>query len=370
MLAFSVLATALLSTLLVPGTVVGRLLGSLPIRAFGQRAFALYLWHYPTIMLMGANRGDATWEMTLAAVAVSLVAAELSLRLVERPFARLIDGREVGDSRFAKAAPIASSALVLACAAYSCYALVAIPPEYLVPEDAIVSTGKAAGEAMDVPGRDDGKPAREKDGENRQGPPPAPKPPVTVTDRTIVTASPEERNRGIVDPLVIGDSVPGDAGDDMVPDGMGWQTRLPDAWVDTYIGRMPGQALDVLHGYLDQGVVGKVVVMACFSNTTPAPETLNDMIAAVGSGRQLYLVGTINSDGFQDDANANLIAAADAHDNVHYVDWPVVLDGRFGELLWADDTHLRPEGAREYVDMIVRAVAQDLVNGGGAATER
>ena len=90
--------------------------------------------------------------------------------------------------------------------------------------------------------------------------------------------------------------------------------------------------------------------MACFSNTTPMPETLDEMISAVGLDRQLYLVGTVNPDGFQDAANTNLVAATDSHENVHYVDWLAVLDGRLGEFLWADATHLRPEGARAYVE--------------------
>jgi flavin-binding protein dodecin len=145
--------------------------------------------------------------------------------------------------------------------------------------------------------------------------------------------------------------------------------RLPDALIDTYIGRRPDQAIEVMKGYLDQNVVGHVVVYACFSNTTASAEQLEEMIEIVGEDREVYLVGTVNPDGFQDQANELLQEAADGHDNVHYVDWPEVLEGHLKEYLWADDTHLRPEGAEVYVDMVTRAVAQAMVDAGGTTTE-
>ncbi len=401
MFAFSLTTVVFVATLLAPTTLPGLILGIKPLKVLGERSFSLYLWHYPIFLLMGANKDTTSWEMRLAAVGVSIVAAEISLRLVERPFSPIAkkaaaDQKAADEDNAKHAASLSvneastlhksivalSTLSIIGCGIYTCYALEKVPDASLVPEDALVSTGSAADAAMDVSqnkpqeqasnaqqganGQAGGQPAPQAQSANATQETPKH---VEVSDTTIVTASPDEMAIGHFDPVLIGDSVPGDAGNEFVPTGYGWEKRLPNSLIDTFIGRNPYQALEVLRGYIDQDAVGKVVVLACFSNSTPYPETLDAMIEAAGPDRQIYLVGTVNPDGFQDAANANLQEAADAHDNVHYVDWPSVLDGHMEEYLWADATHLRPEGAQVYVDMIVRAIAQDMVDAGGTASE-
>lgn len=401
MFAFSALVVVLMATMLAPRSILGIILGLAPFRALGTRAFALYLWHYPIFLIMGANKTTTVWWMRLAAVGISLVAAELSLRLVERPFAPKTHSPKEDKSKAShnsevpprrpRLAMVFSIIVIAATGAYTYYALANTPDESLVPKESLVSTGTGANQAMDLSqtkpsnssssssssstssaassgsassasassssSKTDGNASQSKDKK------------VQVTDRTIVHAPAAEVSKGIREPVLIGDSVPGDAGDEFIYTGLGWDTRLPDALVDTFIGRSPHQALEVLQGYLSQSAVGQVVVMACFSNSTPYPETLDAMIEAIGPQRRLYLVGTVNPDGFQEEANENLKNAANAHDNVYYVDWPSVLEGHLEEYLWADATHLRPEGASVYVDMIVHAIAQDIVNSGGSVSE-
>lgn len=380
MFGLSLLAVVLIATLLAPTTAVGFLLGLAPLRVLGQLSFSLYLWHYPVFLLMGADKSTTPWWIRLLAVGISLAAAELSLELVERPYAlkkRTADAPKVPWSMPKKAVTAACALAVIACGGVTYHAYTTLPDETLVPEEALVSTGVAAAEARNLAqekhdAQQDPQQAEqseqssqtqdEKPSENNGDH-------VEVTETTIVSAPAAEVAANKYDPVLVGDSVPGDAGDVFVPGGLGWETRLPDALIDTFIGRNPSQALDVLKGYLDQGVVGNVIVMACFSNSTPYPETLDAMIEAAGPKRSVYLVGTVNPDGFQNAANANLQDAASRYDNVHYVDWPKVLEGHMDEYLWADDTHLRPAGAKVYVDMIVRAVAQDLVDAGGTTAE-
>ena len=125
---------------------------------------------------------------------------------------------------------------------------------------------------------------------------------------------------------------------------------------------MPFQAFSVFADYVSQGVVGKVVVFACFSNTTPGIDELEGMVATLPAGTHAFLVGTVNPDGLQQ--------VAAAHDNVHYIDWPSVCAGNEEIYLWADNTHLRPEGEQAYLDMIGRAIAQTMVDAGGTVVPR
>lgn len=405
----SLLATILIATLLAPRSLMGMALSFPPLVYVGTRAYALYVWHYPIFMLMAADKTTTPWYMRATAVAVALVAAELSVRLIERPFAPHNDQRRPAST----ARKAITTLLVAATAGYAGYVLVTTPDETLIPKDAIVSTGVSADSAKQLaPVREEkeqqedtsdtsqdeakrggtarvieearsakDKQSEEKDdanatqrrggvqgqidallkekAESKDGKKTDSKQAV-VTDASIVSANPDETAAGVFDPVLIGDSVPGDAN---------WESRLPQILNDSFIGRHPYQAQKVLDEYLAQGVVGKVVVLACFSNSTATPEVLEQMIASVGPDRQVYLVATVNPDGFQDDQNANLRDAANRHDNVHYVDWPATLDGHMEEYLWADNTHLRPEGAAVYVNMVVQAIAQDLVDNGGSVTE-
>jgi peptidoglycan/LPS O-acetylase OafA/YrhL len=72
---------------LILATITGHLrwLEWTPLRWFGKRSYALYLWHYPLVVM--AWPGIGVLPMWLAIV-LALTAAELSWWLVERPFRR------------------------------------------------------------------------------------------------------------------------------------------------------------------------------------------------------------------------------------------------------------------------------------------
>ncbi len=62
-------------------------LGARPLVWIGTRSYAIYLWHWPVIVFVGAPMGLDLPRPTLAAlqVTLSVLLAELSFRLVERP---------------------------------------------------------------------------------------------------------------------------------------------------------------------------------------------------------------------------------------------------------------------------------------------
>ncbi|MGZ4476149.1 MAG: acyltransferase family protein [Nocardioides sp.] len=83
-------ATALLAAGLHRQVGVNRLLGIRPLRWLGDISYGLYLWHFPIIVLGRPLLPEqwSGWQQALVLVATSLLAADLTYRLIERPLLR------------------------------------------------------------------------------------------------------------------------------------------------------------------------------------------------------------------------------------------------------------------------------------------
>ncbi len=87
-LTISLLAAALVWAVAAPGpTGPLRWLGTPSLVWLGTRSYAVYLWHWPVILFVGPPMGIELEGLSLATlqVAITLLLAELSFRLVERP---------------------------------------------------------------------------------------------------------------------------------------------------------------------------------------------------------------------------------------------------------------------------------------------
>jgi len=73
-----------------PATWLGWLLGQQPLRWVGERSYAIYLWHWPVCVLTrpGVDIPVTGWLNSALRVGATLVLAELSYWLVERPLRR------------------------------------------------------------------------------------------------------------------------------------------------------------------------------------------------------------------------------------------------------------------------------------------
>jgi peptidoglycan/LPS O-acetylase OafA/YrhL len=89
-LAAAVVAAILVAAAGHPGTVLGRVLGTAPLRWLGERSYAIYLWHWPVCVLTrpGLDVPLTGWLNVALRVTTVLVLAELSYRLIEHPMRR------------------------------------------------------------------------------------------------------------------------------------------------------------------------------------------------------------------------------------------------------------------------------------------
>ena len=359
MLVASVLTSVVIAALLVPDGILASLFALGPLAWAGQRSYELYLWHYPLIILMGAQAFTApAWVKVLAVVvscAVALGAGWLVGAVGEAGGPRGLASAVLGSRDFAPNQVMLARVACGLCAlalAVSAGGLVLVPDQTVVPEDAITSTGEAADQAMELEGPDESLATV---GEQPQDPSTIP------VGQIVLRESSEAIRRGVYDPVIIGDSVIGDASDYV-------RRTNPTALLDSYIGRAPSQSLLVLQDYVSRGVVGNVVVLTTFSNLPAVESEVNALIDACGD-RTVYIVNAYTHDFDVRPTNELLAACADAHDNVHIIDWysAVNTDENIAAWLWGDFTHLTPDGAVAYVDLINNAISHDFVASGGFA---
>jgi len=379
------LLVALLSVLVIAGaldrrSVFSRVLSAKPLVWLGTRSYGLYLWHFPLFQLFKVTNNATSPLMVALAVVLSLVAAELTLRLVEKPLVQkqlpfIINSPALanadGPVRFLAMLPFAAITITLAAAITG---LLVVPPETAVPEDALKSTGAGAAEAMDLSNKkqnsDDesstssGKDDEDGDDESTDTEDEDSKkseqdldnlPTGTIT----LEASDESVSSGLYTPVIIADSVAGDA-------DWCFSEHIPDGLLDSYVGRRPDQALAVLQGYLDQGVVGDIVILDSFSNVPADEATMTSLIESCGD-RKVYLVNVRIPEVEQEQINQTLDRYAEKYDNVTLIDWYSYSEGH-DDWIYPDGEHLTPEGQPYYVDMITNAIARDFAEGGGTVT--
>jgi peptidoglycan/LPS O-acetylase OafA/YrhL len=388
-----------------PRTRLGRLLGTPTLRYLGRRSYGIYLWHWPVYMVTRAriDVGFDGIELFTFRLVATLVLAELSYRLVERPVRR---GIFLAGIRQWAAAPLrppwptraATAVAALAVLAFAVatahtswqatVAAAAVAPttttegadveaaisspviEFLaipspLPTDAepataedpgsreVLGSGPAQGSdaasatsaadpEADAP--DEGEPPPASADTGGQAPVAAPEELDPVERGTTTTPPVEPGPRGFV---AVGDSVMLGASASL--DAIG------AVKVDAEVSRPWDAAPAVTAALRDQGVVDDVLVIHLGTNGPVTAAVFDELMADVSDVGRVIVVNVRVPRRWESEVNAVIADGVTRWPNAELLDWHGFSNDR-PALFAADGVHLTEAGMAAYASLVENAV--------------
>ncbi|HEU5423509.1 MAG TPA: acyltransferase family protein, partial [Nitrolancea sp.] len=358
---------------------VARLLALRPLRWLGRRSYAIYLWHWPILMVTRSGLDVPLSGLPLLGlqVAATLAIAELSFRLVEEPVRHGALGRIWRSLRedwrgrrrrrlalWAGTGMSASLAL-LTLGTLTTEARPPQPPAYLAVQ-AIHSVPAAPAAA--TPGAPSPPTAT-----------PAPRP------TPLVLPTPERWTVAIATPTVVATPTPASTpaptplptptltstpavatvpaslrvtalGDSvMVGAADALRQVIPNIGIDAVEGRQADELIAVARQLRDEGRLGDVVVVHLGSNGGVAPDQFDTLLRLLqGVPRVIVLNAKVPRE-WEAPNNAVIARGVARYPNAELLDWHRASSDH-PEFFYDDGSHLRPDGAAFYAHLIASAI--------------
>lgn len=331
--------------------VLGRALDAAPLRWLGERSYAIYLWHWPLFLILGATPlRSLPLAVAAGTTALSITVAALSFTLVETPFRRASSPtrhpgsvphrdrtRGAANRPYPVLSTVAVSVLVGPLAVGG--ALIAMAHDDDASDaEQLVARGLAALE-------------KEPDASSEPLPDGSSPPPRSDTVTAPATPAPEPSAPPPLagsDITAVGDSV-------MLAATPALQAKFPGIAIDAEVSRSMWVAPDILSDLASAGALRPVVILGLATNGEVSLDLLGKVLEVVGEQRTLILITGHADRAWIPPTNTALAAFADAHPNVTVADWDAAISARPGDLA-GDGIHPQPGGSTIYADMIPSAV--------------
>ncbi len=343
MFAYSLVGTILLATIVHPGASMNRWLTNPVFSWVGRRSYGIYIYQFPIMVFYEAKVqvGAHPFINGLIEVAMILLAAELSYRLVEQPIKtfRFRSVRETLETRPRnprKLAQLGIAGLMLVAA------LIGL----CLPERAPAKTGLQTHLAK----ANQTTAARNKliaSGKT---------PKVQVNAKSLKAKYQlSEKQLKVLSRLkmtVIGDSVMVDAAQNI-------QELVPDAYVDAQVGRQGSAGPAVINSLKQQGHLAKIVVLNLGTNGPMTTQTIDEILNAIGKDRQIYWINThLPTKSWEKTVNKQLRKLAKHNANVHLVDWNRQSKGH-DSWFANDQVHMDQEGNVQFTRLLVTTILKN-----------
>jgi peptidoglycan/LPS O-acetylase OafA/YrhL len=357
-------------------------LGRSALRWIGVRSYGIYLWHWPVIALATAafpQQRPADWIwLPEAAISVGLAAA--SWRWVEEPIirngfrttvrarGRMVLGSLAGAHRApARVVPALAVVAALVVAGAAGYGVLhahsstglaeqiseGVKVSQLAPASRAPRTPTAA--AMPTVSAPAGTLAGPSPGAS--APPPGPAASPSATPSAVTAAAPTRVTGSGV--FAVGDSV-------LLASAVQLTAALPGISINAQVSRQVSVGLSIVQRLAAAGRLRPVVVFALGTNGTFTTQQMRQLVRAVGPHRELVLINTYEARSWEAGVNRVIAAAARRYPNVVMANWFATIEHRTS-LLWPDEVHPQPSGARLYARMVASAVRAARTAAAGAS---
>jgi len=364
-----------------PG-LVGWALGRSVPRWVGIRSYGIYLWHWPVIALATAafpQQRPADWIwLPEAAISVGLAAA--SWRWVEEPIIRngfrttvrargrtvlgSLAGAHRSPARVVPALAVVAALVVVGAAGYgvlhahsSTGLAEQISEGVKVSQQAPARRAHLTPTAMPAVSAPTGAPTGPSPGASV--PPASPAASPSATPSAVTAAAPTRVTGSGV--FAVGDSV-------LLASAVQLTAALPGISINAQVSRQVSVGLSIVQRLAAAGRLRPVVVFALGTNGTFTAQQMRQLVRAVGLHRELVLINTYEARSWEAGVNRVIAAAARRYPNVVMANWFATIDHRTS-LLWPDEVHPQPSGARLYARMVASAVRAARTAAAGASAD-
>ena len=126
---------------------------------------------------------------------------------------------------------------------------------------------------------------------------------------------------------------------------------IPGIDLDASVGRQVSQAIRMLQERKANGQLGDVVLLHVGNNGTFTARQFDRIMEVVGEERRVVFLTLRVNRSWEQGNNEVIREGVERHEGAFLVDWRAALEER-PEVLWKDGTHLRPEWASFYVELL------------------
>lgn len=349
LLAASALTAVVIIAGVWPASPLGRRLDVAPLAWIGARSYGLYLWHWPLLVLLVAIAGETVSDVPawvgLFALGLTIVAAELSFRLLETPVRRLgFRASAAGLGRRLTGTPIArlravAAVTVAAAMLGGTSAAIAAAPDATSGETVVAAGAQALADAEAAASTPPPTPEHPAPLIEASTPPPAGSPAPTPT-ATPVTGDQIS---------AIGDSV-------MLAAAPALLEKYPGIQIDAAVSRSTWAGPGIAQALSDTGQLRPFVVIGLGTNGPVDRGSLERIAQIAGPDRHLVLVNAYGPRDWIPGVNADLAAFAAEHPGTVIADWSAAITGH-DDLLAGDHIHPGADAGRIYADAVAASVA-------------
>ncbi len=329
MVLLALLTAVVIGVTVHPGSQLRWVLGWEPLRWVGERSYAIYLWHYPVIVLTTPVGAPPSIVRASLQIAATIGLAALSWRFVEDPIrhgalARLWGRLRQRQWALPRLRPIGWAVVGVA----SVNAVVCALGLFGVVDASAADPGSQV--TAILPGRVHHSSTTTT---------------VVLPPGSTTTTTAPPAGQGVT---AIGDSIMVDAAPYL-------QSMLPGISIDAQVGQQLYQVQNAVAQLKAEGAVGNRLILELGTNGPYSVAQLEDLLNSLGPSERIVLVNTHVPKPWQQQVNDTIATVAKNRPNAVVVDWNTA-SANCSQCLYPDGVHLDPYGAKYYATLITQAL--------------